>query len=44
MATASLPKSNQNFAGELARNLVAELTVSFVAISQFAVQNEAPLP
>ena len=44
MATDSLPKSNPNFAGELAKNLVAGLTVSFVAISQFAVQNEGPLP
>ena len=33
MASDSLQNSNQNFVGELARNLVAGLTVSFVAIS-----------
>ena len=44
MATDFLPKSLPNFAGELAKNLVAGLTVSFVAISHFAVQNEGPLP
>jgi SulP family sulfate permease len=33
MASDSLQKSNQNFVAELAKNLVAALTVSFVAIS-----------
>ena len=33
MATDSLPDSNSNFAGELSKNLVAGLAVSFVAIS-----------
>jgi len=33
MAADSLPNSNPNFAGELAKNLVAGLAVSFVAIS-----------
>ena len=33
MATDSLKTGNQNFAGELARNLIAGLAVSFVAIS-----------
>ncbi len=33
MASDSLQDSNQNFVGELAKNLVAGLTVSFVAIS-----------
>ena len=39
MATDSLQNSNQNIAAELAKNLVAGLTVTFVAISQFVVQD-----
>ena len=42
MATDSLQNSNPNFAGELDRNVVAGLTVSFVAISQFVVQDGGP--
>jgi hypothetical protein len=43
MATDSLQNANSNFAGELAKNLVVGLTVSFAAISQFMVQDEGPL-
>ena len=41
--TDSLQNSHQNIVAELAKNLVAELTVTFVTISQFVVQDEGPL-
>ena len=43
MASDSLQKSNHNLVAELAKNLVAGLAVSFVAISQFVVQDGGPL-
>ncbi len=43
MASESLQNSNQNFVAELVKNLVAGLAVSFVAISQFVVQDGGPL-
>ena len=42
MASDSLQKPDQNFVAELAKNLVAGLTVSFVAISQFVIRDEGP--
>ena len=42
MASDSLQKTNENFVAELAKNLVAGLTVSFVAIGQFVVRDEGP--
>ena len=41
--TDSLQNSHQNIVAELAKNLVAELTVTFVTISQFVVQDGGPL-
>jgi hypothetical protein len=43
MASDSLQKSNHNLVAELVKNLVAGLAVSFVAISQFVVQDGGPL-
>jgi hypothetical protein len=43
MAMDSLQNSNQNIVAELAKNLVAGLTVTLVTISQFVVQDEGLL-
>ncbi len=42
MATDSLQTFNQIFVAELAKNLLAGLNVTFVAISQFVTRDEGP--